>query len=100
MPVNDQYRGEFVPGISSGAEGTFRAPGSAGASGPPADSVSVMVTPPAGSHQDQFQASAGTVRAGQVDVSEIAPGPQSDYESTGAGQGNPNPYRHPNGGTR
>ena len=28
----------------------------------------------------------------------ISPGPQASYTDTGAGSGNPDPYRHPNGG--
>lgn len=91
-PVHDPF-----PGISSGAEGPFRAPGSAGASGQPADSASAEVTPATGASQDRYQGSAGTVRPGQSEATVISPGPQDAYVDTGAGKGNPNPYRHPNG---
>lgn len=100
MAVNDQYRGEFMPGISAGVPNL--APGSPGASGDAADDDGAgRVTPPWGPSQDSARypaSTSGTVLPGQVDVSDISPGPQAGYVDTNAGRGNPSPYRHPNGG--
>ena len=98
MAINDQYTGDFFPGISSGAEGLFRAPGSAGASGSAADSAGTTVTPPWGGSQDRYPASTGgTVQPGQNEDG-FAGMPESFTTSTGAGRGNPDPYDHPSGG--
>jgi hypothetical protein len=98
VAINDQYTGEFLPGVTSGAEGPFRPPGSSGASGQPADSVSAEVTPATGASQDRYPGAAGTVQPGQSETTAIAPGPAEDYTSTGAGEGNPSHFPHPSGG--
>jgi hypothetical protein len=103
VAVNDQYRGEFMPGISAGAEGAFRAPGSSGASGGQADSTGTDVTPPWGGHQDRYPAAAGTVEPGQNEPTPVSPGPASGYTSTGAGAGSGSHYprrpgQQPDGG--
>ena len=93
MAANDQYSGEFMPGITAG---TPDASGSQGPSGRAADAAVADVTPATGAHQDAYAASAGTLQPGQ---NEGFPGGADSgaYTSTGAGHGNPNPHRHPNG---
>jgi hypothetical protein len=82
---SDRVPDEFMPGIRSGVPNL--APGTQGARGDAADSAGATVTPPAGTWQDRYPAAAGTVQPDQVSGSQILPGPQSDYESTGAGGG-------------
>jgi hypothetical protein len=98
MAVNDQYKGEFMPGISAGAPNL--SPGTTGASGPGADSADAgPVTSPDGGWQpaSRFSTStSGTVLAGQVDDSPVSPGPASGpgntYGDTGAGSGRPSHF--------
>lgn len=86
MAVNDQYKGEFMPGISAGAPNL--APGTPGASGQAADSAGTTVTPPWGGYQDRYPASTGgTVEPGQSEPTAISPGPAEDYTDTDAGSG-------------
>jgi hypothetical protein len=88
-PVTETFPGIHVP------SGTG-AMGSAGASGRAADAQVTDVTPATGASQDAYAASAGTLQPGQ---NEGFPGGADSgaYTSTGAGHGNPNPHRHPNG---
>jgi hypothetical protein len=84
-PVRDPFPGIALPDGSG-------APGSAGASGRPADSAGATVTPPAGTSQDRYPAAAGTVQPDQVSTNQIVPGPASGLTSTGAGQGSGSHY--------
>jgi hypothetical protein len=105
VAINDGISGGDVrpsfPGLETGAEGAFRAPGSPGASGDAADDTGTRITFAGGNWQPAARvavSTSGTVMPNQDDVSQIAPGPQSGYYRTGAGQGDPNPYRHPSAG--
>jgi hypothetical protein len=95
VAVNDQYKGEFMPGIRSGAPNL--SPGSQGASGPGADSEPAgPVTLPGGAWQPGARYSAptsGTVLSGQADTNQIVPGPQDGLTSTGAGEGSAGHWR-------
>jgi hypothetical protein len=100
IPNSDFVPAESFPGVPTGADSTG-APGTSGASGRPADSAGATVTGPAGSWQDRFPAGSGTVQPGQSEPTAINPDAGTgSYTDTGAGRGNPNPYRHPNGGER
>lgn len=95
IPNSDEMRDPF-PGITWGGPS---APGTAGATGAPADDATATVTGPTGAWQSsaRYSGSAGTVTPDQNAPSVLVPGPQSGLTETGAGRGNPNPYRHPAG---
>lgn len=106
--VNEQYSNpaaQIVPGSydSTGAPGS---PGdSAGETSGPVVGSPVVSNPQASSqvpeNMPRVSVTAGDTSGMSSDqavqASPITPGPVAGYLSTGAGQGNPNPYRHPNG---
>jgi hypothetical protein len=95
IPNSDRVPDEFMPGIRSGAPNL--APGSPPASGRAADDAPAgpVSLPVLGTWQpsSRYDASTGgTVMPGQVDASDISPGPESDYSDTGAGSGRASHY--------
>jgi len=95
MAVNDQYRGEFMPGISAGVPNN--APGTPGASGDAADDEGAgrITLQGVGAWQPGARypaATGGTVLPDQTATSPIVPGPQSGLTSTGAGRGSGEHY--------
>lgn len=105
--LNRQYDGEFMPGIRAMGN---RAPGSPGITA--TETTGEVVGNPVvmgvyDSAQDPSELTRVPVHSGDTSsmaddlaahASVIEPGPENAYADTGAGRGNPNPYRHPNGG--
>jgi hypothetical protein len=97
MPIanSDRVPDEFMPGIRSGVPNL--APGSPPASGRAADDelAGPVTLQGIGAWQPgtRYAASTGgTVMPGQVDASDISPGPESDFSDTGAGSGRASHY--------